>query len=405
MSLADETVARATPAVPTTMAEFRARFPATRRWTYLNTSSAGIMSRAACDAANAVNEAIAAGDFTKEAWGWQLASARARFAALVGARAHEIAVVKNVSEGLNAAATAVPARPGDNVVVCEALEHPNNVYLWRRMAAEGVEIRAVAARDGAIDAAAMAQAVDARTRIVTVSSVTFTPGFRTDLARIGRTARAHGAFFLVDAVQSCGIIHHDVEAEFIDALVTSTTKNLLGTTGLGFLYVSDRWVERLAPVYVSRFSVARGSGHESEVEDGFSYAPDARRFENGNYNWPGLAAADVALAEIAGLGVPRIERHAVALADALRDGLARLGLPVNRPVDAALRTPMVTVGMRGAGGAYEAADPRLNRLAEALAEARVKFSIRLGLVRFGFHAFNDETDVAHVLDVARSALP
>ncbi len=395
------------PAAPADepFARFRADFPVFERWTYLNTCSIGVMSRTSCDAANRVNEQVCGGDFAKEDAFPVLRRTRARFARLIGAKAHEVAVVKNVSEGLNAVACAVAPASGDNVVVCLELEHPNNVYLWLRLARLGVEVRDVAPRGLEIDTDAMAAAIDGRTRIVTASSVTFTPGFRADLRRLGGAARRHGALFLVDAVQSCGVIDHDVEEEFIDALATSTTKNLLGAAGLGFLYVRDAWLDRLEPVYVSRYSVARGDGHESEIEHhDCVFAPTGERFEIGNYNWPGVAAADIALAQLGAVGIARIEARAVEFADALREGIAALGLPVNEPRDRALRTHMVTVGRRGAGGAYASDDAALNAVAQTLQQTGVRFSIRRGLIRFGLHGFNQTSDVETVLGATRCAL-
>jgi selenocysteine lyase/cysteine desulfurase len=62
---------------------------------------------------------------------WALVErARRGFAELIRADANEIAITKNVSEGLNLFAGSLPWEPGDNVVVCPALGHPNNVYLW-----------------------------------------------------------------------------------------------------------------------------------------------------------------------------------------------------------------------------------------------------------------------------------
>lgn len=391
---------------PRDLVSFRRGFPAMQRGAYLNTASSGIVSRVAADRAQRVIEAICLGEFSKEESTPTLRSARQRFASLIGAEAGQIGVVKNVSDGLNAVATAVPPRgERDNVVVCADLEHPNNIYLWQKMRRHGVDVREVTARAGVIPADELIAAIDQDTRIVTASSVTFTPGFRLDLERVGRAARANGAFFLVDAVQSCGVLSHDLAAENIDALVTSTTKYLLGTAGLGFVAVAPDWINRLEPVYVSRYGVERGSGHESEIEGGdFIFSHNATRFEVGNYNWPAIAAIDSAVEALLSVGPERIERHAVALADALRNGFVALGLPVNAPAEPALRSPMVTLGTLGAGDAYASADGMLNRLADALREAGVRFSIRRGLVRFGLHGFNDETDVAHVLDVARRAI-
>jgi len=380
----------------------RARYPAASRWTYLHVASRGILSSGSKAAAEEVLEDCWVGN--KGDWQASLAAARQRFARLVGAQEGEIAVTKNVSEGLNAVATAVDWKAGDNVVLCPELEHPNNIYCWLVLEERGVELRTIPAREGSVDAGAMVAAIDKRTRVVTASSVTFTPGFRTDLATIGRACREAGALFLVDAVQNLGVLGLNVETTCIDALATSTSKGMLGTAGVGFLYVRQAWAERLRPAYVARFSVERGSGHESEMESrDFHRLPNARRFEIGNYNWIGLAAVQASLGELLEIGVPAIEAHAVGLASELAEGLADLELPVTAPPVGIPRSHIVTVGRMGAGDAYSSHDPRLNRLAEVLMEARVKFSVRRGLVRFAFHCYNDTSDVARVLEIARRA--
>lgn len=391
---------RTAPA-PDIFARMRERFPAARDWTYLNVGSRGIVSDASRQAAVDLVDGHWLVDVGKDQINPLLVACRAEFARLVGGKPAEVAVTENVSEGLNAVATAIDWQPGDNVVLSSDLEHANNVYLWYGLRRFGVEVRAIEPRRGEIDADGLAAAIDRRTRIVTAASVTFTPGFRTDLATIGKAARAHGALFLVDGVQSCGVLKVDVEAAHIDALVTSTSKGLLGLMGLGFLWVREDWLPRLTPAYVARTSIAT-SGHYSEIESvDFAFAPTAERFEVGSPNWVGIAAAASALEEINAVGVERVEAHALALAEELRRGLESLGLPVQRPSLPHALSHLVTVGERGAGDAYSTRDPRLAAFSAALTEARIRFSIRRGLVRFGFHMYNNTEDVERVIGIAR----
>lgn len=385
-------------------AKARANYPAAREWTYLNVGSRGVVSDAARAATIAVVDGHWTFDIAKEALAPSLASCRNGFARLIGGDPAEVAVATSVSDGLNAVANAVPWREGDNVVMSADYEHANNVYLWNHLRRRGVDVRAVPPRGHEIDAEGLAAAIDARTRIVTASSVTFTPGFRTDLATIGRAARAKGALFLVDGVQSCGVLRLDAAESFVDALVTSTSKGLLGLMGFGFLWVRREWLPKLTPTYVARTSIAT-SGHYSEIESvDFAFAPTAERFEVGNPNWLGIAAAAQSIAEINAIGVAEIERHALALAEELRAGLEKLGLPVLRPASPRALGHLVTVGTRGSGDAYATQDPTLNAIAKALTDARVRFSIRRGLLRFGFHMYNDSSDVEKVVDIARRTL-
>jgi selenocysteine lyase/cysteine desulfurase len=390
---------------PVDWSQVRARYPAAQQQTYLNSASRAIISQAVREAVDAMLDGYLYGRKTKPHRDELLDATRERFAALIGAQSHDVAITKNVTEGLNAVASAIAWQPGDNVVFCYELEHPNNIYLWLALREHGVELRIVPPRDGAIDPETFASRIDSRTRLVTASSVTFTPGFRTDLAAIGRAARAVGALFLVDAVQSCGIIDLDVNREWIDALATSTSKGLLGFPGLGFLYVRQAWAQHLTPRAIGRFSVEREGLHQSEIEGlEFRLLPDARRFEAGNYNWLGIVAAKTSLDELLSSGIPAIEKHAVGLATQLAMGLLQLGLPVNIPPGPLERTHIVTVGTLGAGDAYTTGDPQLNRLSAALKREGVSFSIRRGLLRFGLHCYNNAADVAHVLRIAASVV-
>src|SRR6185503_10818679 len=159
----------------------RARYPSVNRSTFLNITSGTPLSNAAKAAVDKLIEAQWTGTGTREQRYALMGSVRERFARLIRARASEIAVTKNVSEGLNIVAAAIDWKAGDNVVVCAELEHPNNIYLWLSLRERGVQVRAVPARNGAIDTQAMVDAIDSRTRILTAASVTFAPGFRTEL--------------------------------------------------------------------------------------------------------------------------------------------------------------------------------------------------------------------------------
>lgn len=379
----------------------RARYAVATRSTYLNLGSRGLLSEAvhaAVISRLAAEHEVVAGDIAETT---MKDETRERFAQLINASPEEIAFTRNVSEGLNAIATALPWQEGDNVVVSEELEHANNVYLWELLSQRfGIEVRVVAPDRGAIDAPAMAEAIDGRTRLVAASAVTFTPGFRTDLATIGAAARAAGALLLVDGVQCLGVMRLDVEREMIDALVTSTSKGMNGLRGQGLLYVRKAWIPKLTPMAVARTAIATG-GHYSAFEGRrFAFREDAQRFELGHLNYLGLTAAHAAMGETLEVGVANIERRVTALAKRLAQGLAQQGWPVNRPPFPEAQSHMVTLGARNlAGGPEATGDEKLDAFAAALKAEGVDFTIRRGLIRFAFHMWNDESDVEHVLRI------
>jgi cysteine desulfurase/selenocysteine lyase len=383
----------------------RANFPGASRGVYMNTAARGLMmtqSRVAIDAM--LDDRLYDGG-DKAAMFDLIERTRGRYAALINAAPEEIAYIKNVSEGLNAIIAAFDWRDGDNMVLCAELEHPNNVIPWRHLARRrGVEIRAVAPREGQIPIEAVAAAMDARTRMVTASSVTFAPGFRTDMAAIGRLCRDRDALFLVDGVQSVGILATDVADLGIDAMSVSTQKGLLGLYGMGFLYCRRDWAERLTPIYLSRFGVDLGAdAHEAAMGDGDDrLMPAARRFDLGNYNYTGAAAVDASIAVMLDAGPRAIEAYVTGLAARLAGGLLDLGLPVCGGVpEPGWGSSIVAVGVLGEGQHDSVDDPAMSALHEHLAASGVQLSIRRGILRFSLHVHNSEADIARVLDLAR----
>jgi selenocysteine lyase/cysteine desulfurase len=329
---------------------------------------------------------------------------RARFAELIGASADEITYAKNISEGLNMIAAAVPWRSGDNVVLCAELEHPNNVYVWLNLRRHGVEVRMVPQRDGHIPVDELIARMDARTRVATVSTVTFAPGFRTDVDTLGKACRARDVLLLVDAAQSVGILHTDVAASNIDALAVSSSKGLLGLYGLGFVYCRREWAERLQPAYLARFGVDLGDAHEASIGGyDFQLAPGARRFDLGNFNFLATAAVDASMSQLLAWGSHNIERHVVTLSHALARGFLDLGLPVAGGEPGPHLAQIVTVG-RMSADQYATGDDLYNKLYAHLVENRVRLSIRRGMLRFSLHVYNSMDDVERVLDLTRTFL-
>lgn len=382
----------------------RGNYPALERWTYLDVAGRSVLSRATRDALDAHLDERMLNGADKQKFFGLIERTRGRFAKLINAEPDEVAFTKNISEAINMIATAFDWKRGDNVILCPALEHPNNIYPWLNMRRYGLEARTVEPRDGHMPVDDMIARMDARTRVVTVSTVTFAPGFRTDVDRLGRACRERGALLLVDAAQSVAVLQTDVKRSNIDALAVSTSKGLLALYGLGFLYCRREWAERLTPAYLARFGVDLGDAHEAAMGD-FScrLAPAARRFDLGNYNYAAAAAADASMRELAELGIERIERHVTGLARSLAQGFLGLGLPVAGGAPGAHLANIVTVGAMSASH-YSTEDERFNRLYEHLTANRVKLSIRRGMLRLSFHVYNNLEDVGRVLELTKQFL-
>jgi cysteine desulfurase/selenocysteine lyase len=386
------------------MKEVRSLFPGTRGHVYLDVSLRGLVPTPVVEAAEAHLRERLMGTGEKAAFQGSVERARALLAKLVGADADEVAITKNVSEGLNVFASSLPWKPGDNVVLCADLEHPNNVFLWYNLRKlRGIEVRRVDPEDGHVPVRGMAVAIDARTRVVTVPHVTFSPGFVTDVRGVADVAHAHGALVLVDAAQSAGAIATDVGALGADALAVATQKCLLSLYGFGFLYVRRDVAEAMVPSHVARYGMDLGTdaGETARSDGDLPYAPAARRFDLGNYNYLGARAAEAALELILDIGVGRIEAHVRGLAARLAGGLLELGLPVVGGAPGAHLAHIVAVGESGGGHHDSADDPAMNALYAHLRANGVRLSVRKGVLRMSVGVYNDESDVERVLELAR----
>jgi cysteine desulfurase/selenocysteine lyase len=397
-----------TAASPLLPPEVRARFPGAQEKVYLDSALKGLIPRETAEAAHAHVEENLHASGSKDAQRAAVERCRELLAEIIGAGADEVAITKNVSEGLNLFASSLPWQPGDNVVLCPELEHPNNVFLWYNLRKlRGIEVRALSPADGRIPVDAFAAVIDHRTRLVTIPHVSFSPGFITDVRAIADAAHARHALLLVDAAQSVGAIRCDVNELGIDALAVATQKNLLAFYGLGFLFVRRALAESLIPAHLARYGVDMGAEAGETARTGgedLPYAAGARRFDLGNYNYLGAAAAAASLRLITSIGVPRIEAHLKALAARLAEGLLALGLPVAGGPPGPHLGHIVAVGESGGGQHDTADDPALNDLYRYLTSHGVQLSVRKGVLRMSLGLYNNASDVDRALELTREWL-
>jgi len=392
-----------TPFLPS---QVRALFSGAVDKVYLNIAETTLIPQPTADAARAYIDGALSGTGDKAAHRASVERCRETLATLIGADPDEVAITKNVSEGLNLFASSLEWKAGDNVVLCPEIEHPNNVFLWynlRRL--KGIDVRAVEPTGGALPVDALASAIDDRTVLVTIPHVSFSPGFVTDVRAVSDAAHLHGSVVLVDAAQSIGALRCDVDELGIDALAVATQKNLLAFYGFGFLYIRRALAESLIPSHVARYGMDLGTDAGETARSGgdaLPYAAGARRFDLGNYNYLGAVAADASLDVISSIGVDRIDRHLRALAARLVEGLLALGLPVAGGRPGPHLGHIVAVGQSGGGHHDTADDPLMNDLYQHLIANNVRLSIRKGVLRMSLGLYNDVGDVDRTLELIGS---
>ena len=107
---------------------------------------------------------------------------QAKAAELLNVSTDEIAFVESATAGINTLAYAIDWQPGDNVVVAD-VEFPSDVLVWTKFEKLGVEVRVVKNQNWQIHPEDIATQIDARTRVVAVSYVSYFTGQRQNLAQ------------------------------------------------------------------------------------------------------------------------------------------------------------------------------------------------------------------------------
>ncbi|HEX2026175.1 MAG TPA: aminotransferase class V-fold PLP-dependent enzyme [Actinomycetota bacterium] len=360
------------------VAEFRAQFPALERVVYLNTPTAAPGARPVLDALRRVEGEWEAGRFSWQGWEAEAEATREQFAALIGGEADEVALVSSVAE---AAATVAASLPRGRVVV-GAREFQSNLFPWLALRDRGYDVVEVPAdEDGVSRTAALVDAVTDGTVLLAVTEVQSSNGFRVRLADLGARCREVGARLFVDLAQSLGALRFDVDEAGADFVASHGYKWLLAPRGAAWLWARAEHLPAIRPLAPSWKTVA---DPYAEYYGGPIDLPDTGRRLDATLAWFAWVGARAALDLVSSLDREEAEAHCLRLAGEFRKEASARGFDMV-PEEA----PTQTIGLR-------LPDPARTR--ERLLERRVIGAVREGSLRLGFHAFNDDGDVAAALD-------
>lgn len=358
----------------------RKEFPLLERKTYLNSGSYCALAKNVKAAFEAYMEDRLLVGANWDVWVSKNESVRALVAELLRAAPDEIAVTASVSAGLNALASALQFSGARNKVIVSDFEFPTNAQIWHAQEPRGAQVVHVPrAADGYIPVENFAKVIDEKTQLVAITHVCFRNGAKLDIPGVVRLARAKGAKVLLDCYQSVGSLDIDVKALDLDFAVGGMLKYLLGTAGLGFMYVRDTFVKSLLPTNSGWFAQSDIGAMDITAN---RPAPNARRYEAGTPAVVNCYASEAGLKVLLGVGTPAIERRVYDLTRRCMQRLEEIGWPSVTPARDDRRGATVAVPSRASA-----------QLCAQLMKRDIVTSSRDDNVRASFHYYNNDDDI------------
>ena len=387
------------------IARARAETPSCAKVAHFNNAGAALMPQAVLDAQidhlrlegemGGYEAAAAAAD--------KIAGTYTAVAKLLNCATEEVALVENATVAWNQAFHAFDFEPGHRILTAEAEYAANYIACLKVARDRGVAVEVVPSDEsGQLSVSALEAMIDDKVKLISVTHVPTNGGLVNPAPEIGRVARAAGIPFLLDACQSAGQLPLDVEALGCDLLSVTGRKYLRGPRGSGFLYVRKAMLERLEPPMPDLHAAAW------VARDRYELRPDARRFENWEFNTAAVIGLGAAVDYALGWGLEAIEDRVVKLAHHLRLRLEEeLGLPV---YDLGRRKcGIVTTALPG----IEAAEVRRRLGAQAINSSHsTPDSTRIDaekrrlpdLLRLSVHYYNSEEEIDRLIQALREVL-
>lgn len=326
---------------------------------------------------------------------------RAKLARLLGCpRADHVCLTPNSTAALNTAINGV-VRPGDHVVTT-VLEHNSVLRPLNRLAAEqGVTVEhAGCDASGVLDYDELERLVTPGTCAVVVTHASNVTGNAVDIARVAAMAHAAGALVIVDASQSAGTAHIDMQGMGLDVVCFTGHKGLMGPQGTGGLAVADS-------VDVAPWAMGGTGVHSFDALQPLEWPT---RLEAGTLNGHGIAGLSAGLDFIeAQGGVEAIAAHERALADRFLAGVREIpGIKLYGAFDQPARSAIVSLNVGDIDSA-EISDALMQGWGIATRPGahcaplmhRALGTERQGIVRFSFGYFNTDEEVDTAIDALR----
>ncbi|MEL7565949.1 MAG: aminotransferase class V-fold PLP-dependent enzyme [Dehalobacterium sp.] len=341
----------------------------------------------------------------EQTFGWLQPAINARDEAikLLHANENEVAFTSSTTLALNKLANAIDWKKGDNIVLND-LEFPSNTIPWMQQRRFGVELRRTEHRGGKLYIEDFEKVVDKNTRVIAVSSVQWSSGFRIDLKKLVDLAESYDAIVVVDSAQSLSALELDVRKTGIHFMATQAHKWMFGPFGTGLIYCREDMIDKYVPLELESGNILKNPErmpyhHQPLLDNIYDYdmgiVPTAARFQTCP-NLPGLWGLYESLKYVNKYGIENIENRIQNLVDYALDKLTKLnGYEIVSPFEREERSGIIMVTT----GRAEDDVKMMQQLSQSGVGVSVRYQANCGGIRISTHFFNNEDDIDRLVMV------
>ncbi len=303
---------------------------------------------------------------------------------MINCSGERIAFLDNTTNGIIWIAQGIDWKPGDRIILND-VEFPANVYPFLQLKERGVEVDFIKSINGIVTAEEIVNAIQPKTKLISVSYVQFLSGYRIDLEKIGKVCKEKGIVFAVDSIQGLGAVRIDVEKYNIDYLANGTQKWMLGLQGLAFIYVRKELQDRMKTAPIGWLAVKDAW---NLLDFDLTTKETAERFQPGTLNNLGIYAFNSTMKLFEEFGFDEIEKQVLSNSKYFIDELAKIGY----------YSPLSSFHEKHLSGIVRNGQ----KILDHLNQKKIVCSLREGYIRFAPHFYNTKQEIDLVVDTLKN---
>ncbi len=359
----------------------RKDIPACKIFTYLNNAGRGPVSRnASIEGMSYYKEALQYGNTHWDKWSEKIVKIRENVAKLIGANSCEIAFLPNSSLGMNYIAKML-----DNTgeVLMSSGEFPSCSLPWIQC---GYKVNFIDPhKNGKISIDKFASSITPSIKIIVISHVQFTTGFRQNLEELGTLCKNSRIHLVVDASQSAGAFPINVHSSNIDFLVFTGYKWINAGCGIATLFINKKFHDS------SNFPVVgwRSAKQPYElINDRLELVNSASALELGHPQFPNILALGGAVETLQKIGIDNITQRIHHLTDYLHEQLNNHGIKIISSLEQNERSGITSLEMSNASD-----------IVEELRKNDIIVAKRGEGIRISLHYYNNQDDIDRFIEI------